>query len=215
MNNIFLYELGANEVYQLTDFYTGTQGITPLSPVLSWAGPADRLAFVYYENNKYDVYSIQNPRALKRRPYVELPADSVAILASTTASNPAAPPSRVVASDTAGRTPAAAQVGQGGTIYRTPQGFRSASELAAAGDTTRRAPAPVSIVALLDSAELALPDTTQFEYTGYKVRFSPDYVARPSVGYTRDNFGNGFFGGSAIQLSDMMGNPRWRNVGRL
>ena len=208
VNNIFLYELGTSEVYQLTDFYTGTQGITPLSPVLSWAGPADRLAFVYYENNKYDVYSIQNPRALKRRPYVELPPDSVAILASTTASNPAAPPSQVAAADSApgAPAPAQAQVGQGGTIYRTPQGFRSAGELAATGDTSRRAPVPVSIVALLDSAELALPDTTQFEYAGYKVRFSPDYVARPSVGYTRDNFGNGFFGGSAIQLSDMMGN---------
>ena len=37
-------------------------------------------------------------------------------------------------------------------------------------------------------------------------RFSPDYVARPSIGYARDNFGRGFFGGTAVSLSDILGN---------
>jgi hypothetical protein len=30
-------------------------------------------------------------------------------------------------------------------------------------------------------------------------------VARPTIGYTRDNFGRGFYGGSAIALSDLLG----------
>ena len=38
------------------------------------------------------------------------------------------------------------------------------------------------------------------------MHFTPDYVARPTIGYARDNFGRGFFGGSAISLSDMLGN---------
>ena len=38
------------------------------------------------------------------------------------------------------------------------------------------------------------------------MHFSPDYIARPSIGYARDNFGRGFFGGSAISLSDILGN---------
>src|SRR5215207_5152054 len=42
VSNIFLYDLGTKASYQITDFYTGTQGITPLSPVLSWAPQADR-----------------------------------------------------------------------------------------------------------------------------------------------------------------------------
>ena len=69
VSNIFLYDLGEKAVYQLTDFYTGSQGITPLSPVLSWAAQADRLAFVYFEKGKYDVYTLSNPRSLKRQPY--------------------------------------------------------------------------------------------------------------------------------------------------
>ncbi len=52
VSNMFLYDLEANDIYQLTDFYTGAQGITPLSPVMSWAREADRLAFVYYEDSQ-------------------------------------------------------------------------------------------------------------------------------------------------------------------
>src|SRR5918999_3012827 len=76
VSNIFLYELQEKALYQLTDFYTGSQGITPLSPVLSWAPKADRLAFVYFEKGKYDVYSLANPRALKRDPYRPSAVDS-------------------------------------------------------------------------------------------------------------------------------------------
>ena len=65
---------------------------------------------------------------------------------------------------------------------------------------------PVSIAALLDSADFSLPDTSEFTLKKYRVSFTPDYVARPNIGYTRDNFGRGFYGGSAISLSDMLGN---------
>src|SRR5437660_1696600 len=66
-------------------------------------------------------------------------------------------------------------------------------------------PAPVSIKALLDSSP-ALPDTTEFTFKDYHTRYTPDYIARPTVGYARDNFGRGFFGGTAISLSDILGN---------
>jgi hypothetical protein len=55
---------------------------------------------------------------------------------------------------------------------------------------------------------MALPDTAKFRQYEYKVRFSPDYVARPSIGYARDNFGRGVFGGTTIILSDLLGNNR-------
>src|SRR5919112_919360 len=83
VSNIFLYELKDKSLYQLTEFYTGAQGITPLSPVLSWASQADRLAFVYFEKGKYDVYTLSNPRGLKRRPYERQAPDSSGLLASS------------------------------------------------------------------------------------------------------------------------------------
>ena len=63
----------------------------------------------------------------------------------------------------------------------------------------------MSVKALLDSSP-ALPDTTEFTLKDYHTRYTPDYVARPTVGYERNNFGRGFFGGTAISLSDILGN---------
>ncbi len=186
VSNIFLYELADGESYQITDFYTGAQGITPLSPILSWAQQADRLAFVYYENTEYDVYTLANPRTLKRRPWRPSdPAVAAAPVPRDTAGAPGAPDG-------------------GSALYRSAQGLRPADSVLPLPDSLRPPP-PVSIARLLDSVTLALPDTSTFTERKYKVGFSPDYVARPSIGYARDNFGRGFFGGTTISLSDMLG----------
>src|SRR5207244_524974 len=73
----------------------------------------------------------------------------------------------------------------------------------------------VTIAQLLDSAELALPDTTKFGDYRYHVRFQPDYVARPNIGYAPDNYGRNVFGGTTIILSDMLGNHRLAIAGEV
>ncbi len=195
VSNIFLYDLDAKNIFQLTDFYTGAQGITPLSPVLSWSQGSDRLAFVYYEKGKYDVYGLDNPRSLKRSPYSPASSDSAMVARADTAARDTTAVAQI------DRNP---QVGEGGSIYRGPKGFRASADLGRATDTSKFVP-PVTVAQLLDSANFALPDTSEFAIKPYKVGFTADYVARPTVGYVRDNFGNGIYGGSAITLSDMLG----------
>src|SRR5256886_6924266 len=90
------------------------------------------------------------------------------------------------------------------SVYPSPTGLRPSSATPQRTDSTTGTTA-VSVRTLLDSAT-ALPDTNQFTFKAYHTRFTPDYVARPTIGYQRDNFGRGFFGGTAISLSDLLGN---------
>jgi Tol biopolymer transport system component len=210
VSNIFLFDFTDRQLYQLTDLFTGAQGITTFSPVISWAQKADRLASVVYDKGDFDVYAADNPRSLKRDPWKP----------PTAAPPPIAPAQPLIAArtpDSSVTAPGAAPVAHAdsvpgrvspvedtGSLYRTPTGFREADAEPAGLDSSRTE--PISISALMDSTSLNLPDTSEFSIEKYKVHYEPDYVARPTIGYTRDNFGRGFYGGSAIQLSDMLGN---------
>jgi WD40 repeat protein len=204
INNVFLYDMTDGQIYQLTNMFTGVQGITPLSPVLTWAAQADRMAFVYYEDGQYSVYSVENPRSLRRAPYRGPATQPVVTLLESEARDTLlkAPPfvAAVPTTNAFGGTGFAAPA----SIYRTATGFRP-SALPQPGESSAAPPA-VTVRALLDSATLALPDTNEFTFKPYKVRFTADYVVRPTIGYERDNFGRGVFGGTAVALSDILGN---------
>ena len=221
VSNIYLYDLADADVYQLSNVITGISGITAESPAISWAAQADRLAVLYYQDGQYDVYVVDNPRQLKKGPYRAPPGPQTyalltrpradTLVPAATAARAGGPRADSAAAAQAGRvpgepapTPAVPTPAAGISIYRTPGGFR-ASAVPQAGDTTG-APGPVSVRELLDSAELALPDTLEFGFRSYKTRFTPDYVAQPTIGYSYSNFGRGFYGGAAFSLSDILGN---------
>ncbi|HEX6134649.1 MAG TPA: BamA/TamA family outer membrane protein [Longimicrobiales bacterium] len=91
------------------------------------------------------------------------------------------------------------------SYYRTGAGGFRRSSVRPEGEPG--AAAPVSVVALLDSAALALPDTTEFELRDYKAKLTADVIGRPSIGSEVGGYyGNGVYGGSYISLSDMLGN---------
>jgi Tol biopolymer transport system component len=208
--NVFLYDLGDGQIYQLTNMFTGVQGITPLSPVLTWASRADRMAFVYYEDGQYSVYSVENPRSLRRAPYrgpATVPVVTLLESEQRDSLLPGPPLVQAVSANAIGGTTSGSSlpsVYAPTSIYRSATGFRP-SAMPQAGEATAGSP-PVTVRALLDSATLALPDTNEFTFKPYKVRFTADYVVRPTVGYERDNFGRGVFGGTAVALSDILGN---------
>ena len=197
ISNIFLYELSDGRIYQLTDVFTGVSGISALSPCLSWAHEADRLAFAYYEDGEYNVYAVDNPRSLKRQPY-QAPATPLVTSLLAAERRALAGPTAVLAAaapvDTGPRA--------GTSVYRSPKGFRASGSTPQTSDSGA---APVSVKSLIDSSP-ALPDTSEFTFKPYRTRYSPDYVAQPTIGYERDNFGRGFFGGTAVSLSDILGN---------
>lgn len=190
--NIFLYDLADHESYQLTDFYTGAQGITPLSPILSWARASDKLAYVYYQDGDYDVYVMSNPRGLKKAPWRE----GVPLAVATDSARAGAAPAGVP-------TPGASARYRGGR----GEALRRADSVTPLPDSLRPA-LPLSIAVLMDSATLGLPDTATFAERPYSTDFALDYAAQPTIGYTRDTFGRGVYGGATVTLSDMLGNKK-------
>src|SRR5205085_8508668 len=79
--NLFLYDFDSNEHYQLTNVVGSVSAITEYSPAISWARKADRLAFTYYENGDYTIWSVNNPRSLKKAPFREKPAEKTPVIA--------------------------------------------------------------------------------------------------------------------------------------
>ena len=233
--NVFLYDLERSQQFQLTNVVGAVSSLTEYSPAIAWARQADRLVFTYYEDNEYTIWSVTNPRALKKQPYkVAAPPALVADARGSTtrtatamdnadgnytpprsaagtidgAAKPLAIGTTSTASNTPTSQPSAPDTAAARTsLYRSFAGeLRSSAQLPASGEPVARQ--AVSVVALLDSAEMALPDTTKFRDSGYRVRFQPDYVSRPSIGYSPDNYGRNVFGGTTVIMSDMLGNNR-------
>ena len=64
--NVFLYDFATQQHYQITNVLGGVSAITEYSPAISWAKGADRMAFTYFEKGDYTVWTVDNPRALKK-----------------------------------------------------------------------------------------------------------------------------------------------------
>jgi len=220
---VFLYDFASKEHYQLTHLVGGVQSVTENSPALTWAATADRMAFVYFENNAYTVWQVANPRSLKRDPYRDA---SVVATAGPGAARPAADSAAIrrVRDRVAAEANISAIVAKVApsrdsifpplpsvrdprrqSVYRGDAGLRAADKLP---ENLGMAGSGVSVAALLDSATFALPDTTKFVDQRYPGRLRPEYIARPQVGYAQDNYGRGVYGGTVIVLSDLVGNKR-------
>jgi hypothetical protein len=203
VNNLYLYDFDRRELARISDLISGSIAVSPISPVLSWSAGSGRLLFGHFENAGYNIYAVDDPLALPRLP-VEA---AVFAAASAPAGRDSVSSPAVAGTDSTGaRNPPAAVAAAPRPVqsfYRDSAGFRPSAEEPASVATG----APLSVIALLDSAALALPDTTGFSHRDYGVKFSADMVGTPQIGVNAgDYYGNGLYGGSYVTLSDMLGN---------
>src|SRR6185312_1668657 len=88
--NIFLYDFGTQQHYQITNVLAGVGAITEFSPAITWARGADRIAYTYYEKGDYTVCTFDNPRALKRAAFRPGAANALAVAPTDSAAVKAA-----------------------------------------------------------------------------------------------------------------------------
>ena len=219
--NLHLFDLAAAQLYRISDLLSGVIAIKEISPVLSWAR-SGRFLYTYFERAGYNVYAVQDPRNLPRVPVgtKDVPVTAALTPLQGTISRVTGP---VTSLALGAHTPAPGHAtNNGGSNGSAPENSQPDVDDMAAGATSfyrnglafrpsgqaviSEAEKPVSVMALLDSALLALPDTSTFKHRDYKVKFTPDMVGRPSVGATVGGYASGLSGGSFIALSDLLGN---------
>jgi Tol biopolymer transport system component len=66
--NVYRIQLADGTLSQVTDLFTGVSGVTSLSPVLSTAARSDRLVFMAYEREGFNIYALEGPALAGRVP---------------------------------------------------------------------------------------------------------------------------------------------------
>lgn len=84
ISNVYRTTLSGGDVRQLTNLATGISGITDLSPAISFAADARRLAMSVYENGSYNLYTMDSNEALAGQPPVTLVNVNAALLPPAT-----------------------------------------------------------------------------------------------------------------------------------
>ncbi len=219
--NVFLYDLGDKQHYQLTNVVGSVTAVAEYSPAISWSRGSDILAFVYFEKGEHSIWKLKNPRSLKKQPYsgAALVAANVADSTKAVAGN--AGGTGTVSSGTTLDPLAHMRFGLVRDTAASRQSFYRSllTGTRKSGDlppiALGRNSESISVTALLDSFNFNLPDTTRFRDYRYKARFSPEYIAQPSIGYGQGTWGQGTYGNTMIVLSDLLGDHRLALAGAI
>jgi Tol biopolymer transport system component len=202
--NIYLYDLVSRSHYQLTKVTGAVSAFTEYSPAITWARGADRLAFTYYEGDQYHVWAVNAPRRLRGIMPLDTTVTPPRLLAQRAVDSATgadrAPPAQPGPMSSADSVVAASAR----SFYRDSTGAIRRSDTLP-GVVGPSQPSAVTVVGLLDSASLALPDSTRFKDRPYRGGFHADYLAQPSVGYGANNYYSGVYGGTTVILSDLVG----------
>jgi Tol biopolymer transport system component len=80
ITNVYKLDLASGEIFQLTDLVTGASGITALSPALSAAAGSNRIAYSVYEEDRYEIFTINDAERLAGWPASRRPAQNAGLI---------------------------------------------------------------------------------------------------------------------------------------
>ncbi len=203
ITNVFITDLRDDETYQITNVLSGVSGITPSSPAMSWSAKGNRMVFCAFTGGGWDVFAINDPHRLKVRYEPAVPAGPGVFQGPPTAGLEGVdmelvPKRRAPLAEVTSFTyePSNLGSGEGGRVrlvglqeYMDPR--HVAPEESEEERDVERAP---------DLA--AVPDTSGFEISKYKLKFTQD-LAAGGIGFASNV---SVFGQTALAFSDILGN---------
>lgn len=198
--NIYMYNVASGQTSQVTKVQGGVSAITEYSPAITWSRATDRLAFTYYDNNDYTVWTLTNPRSYGKPIPTTVAANGTPTTPSAGSPTPVTPTPGVPVRDS---TPPVKPEEQSST-YRAPQGTRPSGRLSPA-DVRGDSNVVSSVATMLADPNTGLPDTVMFKDYPYSIHFAPDYVSGGSIGVAGGTYGTAFGGATTVVLSDLTG----------
>ena len=80
ISNVYRIDVASRDLFQLTDLISGVSGITALSPALTVAADTGRIAYSVYDEDRYEIYSIDDLEKLAGwRVLIEAPRTAAVI----------------------------------------------------------------------------------------------------------------------------------------
>jgi len=211
ITNVFLHDLETKTSYQLTDLLAGVSGVVASSPALTWSRNGRRMVFSAFGDGGWDLYRIDEPlelvgepsRPREKRGY-DLDARALVHdrrLDRRSRGMDEASPSSTGAPEESTADVAGERGDDAVSYYLRRE--RSRREVAPRPVDVPSFREPVDVATLLSDPTIGLPrDTTRFERRDYEVRFEPDLVTQPRLGFVT---GLGAFGASQLAFSDLLG----------
>lgn len=206
VSNIYTIDIEGGETYRLTNILTGVTGIIAAAPPISLSRDGGRLVFTAFDQGGWDVYSIDDPFALRGEPVrgedVVAPAgdETADALAEDSAAASgeilalAGPDSGAAGAESVQVPPMPPE--EIGLRPRRPSKIIDLSALYPVADRPQPSEVPADVGAL------GLPDSSSFEVSRYKVRFTQDFLAGGAAFASNV----GFAGQTALAFSDILGN---------
>ena len=71
ISNVYRMDLASKKIFQVTNLYTGTSGITSLSPTLSIASKSNDMLYSVYDDGNYSIYTIDPQSMMADKPAQE------------------------------------------------------------------------------------------------------------------------------------------------
>lgn len=217
VSNLYAIQIDDGQVFQLTNILTGITGIVPQSSPFSWSRDGKVLVFSAFTRGGWDLFVLEDPLRLKNvpilreQPHPGGPPHAPPVIAMHSPSLP--PPEGTGSRFDPLSPPGPAEKSEAPPTVGPPaepnvRADRSSSKFV---DLRRifpegEAPEEEEMSDQVKGEEsFELPDTSEFEFEPYKLKFSQDFLFG-GAGFASNI---GFAGQSAIAFSDIMGNHKF------
>ncbi len=203
ISNIFIADLRDRETYQITNVLSGISGITPTSPAMSWSSKGNRMVFCAFTGGGWDVFAINDPHRLKVRYERPVPEDpgvfqgppTAGLLETGTELVPRRRAPLAAVTSYSFETPEVETEGEERARLVGLREFMDPTHVAPGEKDQGREEGGMPSIS-------AAPDTTGFEISRYKLKFTQD-LAAGGIGFASNV---SVFGQTALAFSDILGN---------